>query len=148
MKGKLFKPKREITEKSCGVILYRLEDGIRQYLLLHYPSGHWDFPKGHVEKEDANEIATALRELDEETGISEVEFDSDYREPMYYEFSRGRKELVKKTVVYFLARTNKTKIKISFEHKGFKWLPYEPGYEQLTFENAKNLLKKAEDHLK
>jgi bis(5'-nucleosidyl)-tetraphosphatase len=106
--------KSVVKEKSCGVILYRLEDGLRIYLLLHYPSGHWDFPKGHVEEIDKNEMATAQRELEEETGIEDIEFVDGYREPMYYEFRRGKKQLIKKTVVYFAAETKEKEVKISF----------------------------------
>ena len=43
-------------------------------LLLQYPQGHWDLPKGHVEDDDVDKHATAARELAEETGISEIEF--------------------------------------------------------------------------
>jgi bis(5'-nucleosidyl)-tetraphosphatase len=146
-KPRFKRPSREVLEKSCGVILYRENEEGRQYLLLHYPSGHWDFPKGHVEEFDSSEEDTAQRELEEETGIKEVEFDSEYKESMYYEFNRGRKERVKKTVVYFLAKTKELDVTISHEHKNFNWKKYEPALEQLTFENARDLLRKAESHL-
>ncbi len=139
--------RRSVHEKSCGVIVYRSNSAGREYLLLHYPGGHWDFPKGHVEKIDNSEQATALRELQEETGIVEVIFTDGYREPMYYEFNRGNKERVKKVVVYFLAKTEEMEVKISFEHQNFQWLPYDQALETLTYENAKDLLRKAEKHL-
>ncbi len=140
-------PRIDVHEKSCGVILYRFDEGKRLFLLLHYPGGHWDFPKGHVEKIDADEHATALRELTEETGITEIIFDHGYREPMYYEFNRGMKERVKKVVVYFVAETQEEAVKISFEHKNFRWLPYEEALQRLTYENARDLLRKAQQHL-
>ncbi len=139
--------RRHVHEKSCGVILYRTHQGQRDYLLLHYPGGHWDFPKGHVESIDPDEQGTALRELKEETGISEIIFTNGYREPMYYEFNRGFKERVKKVVVYFLAKTKQMEVSISFEHQNFKWLPYDQALETLTYENARALLRKAEKHL-
>ncbi len=37
-------------EKSVGAVIFRKSDGAVMYLLLHYPSGHWDFSKGHMEK--------------------------------------------------------------------------------------------------
>ena len=37
-------------ETSCGVVLVNLGS----ILLLQYPQGHWDLPKGHVEKDDDN----------------------------------------------------------------------------------------------
>ena len=144
-KGK--QPSKVVHEKSCGVILYHTKGEERHYLLLHYPGGHWDFPKGHVEEQDEHEMATAQRELEEETAIKDITFDPDYREPMYYEFNRGRKERVKKTVVYFVAETDVSEVTISFEHKGHKWLPYAKAMKRLTFDNARDLLEKAERHL-
>lgn len=135
---------KDVHEKSCGIILYRMKGVNREYLLLHYPGGHWDFPKGHVEERDAGEEATARRELEEETGITHIEINPIYRESMYYEFRRGKFELVKKIVVYFLAEAKHEDVKISFEHKGYIWLPYQKAHKQLTYENAKILIEKAE----
>ena len=53
-------------ETSCGVVLVNFGS----ILLLLYPQGHWDFPKGHVEEGDVDRRATAARELQEETGFS------------------------------------------------------------------------------
>jgi bis(5'-nucleosidyl)-tetraphosphatase len=136
--------RRSVHEKSCGVLAYRVTESGIKFLLLHYPGGHWDFPKGHVEKKDANEEATALRELQEETGITKVVFSPHYKESMYYEFNRGHKERVKKVVVYFLVETKEEVVNISFEHQNFVWLPYEEALERLTYENAKDLLRKAQ----
>ncbi len=37
-------------EKSCGAIVYRKHHGNIEILLIkHINSGHWSFPKGHVE---------------------------------------------------------------------------------------------------
>lgn len=128
-------------EKSCGIVIYREKDGINLYLLLHYPGGHWDFPKGHMEHGEG-EHQTASRELVEETGISDFQFVDGFREEVSYEYRRGKK-MSNKQVIFFLAKTNLEEIKLSHEHHHFKWLPFGPAYNKLTFENAKNLLKKA-----
>jgi bis(5'-nucleosidyl)-tetraphosphatase len=140
-------PAKVVHEKSCGVIIFHKRDNSYEYLLLHYPGGHWDFPKGHVEKFDKSEMDTAARELEEETGITNYEFSKGYQESMYYEFNRGKKERVKKTVVYFLAQAMGNDVKISHEHKNFIWLPFKEAVEKLTFENARDLLRKSEAHL-
>ena len=57
-------------ETSCGVVLVNYGT----VLLLQYPQGHWDFPKGHVEEDDPDHHATAARELTEETGIDKIQF--------------------------------------------------------------------------
>lgn len=144
---KKYYPPREVIEKSCGIILYGVRAANRNYLLLHYPGGHWDFPKGHVEKIDASEEATARRELKEETGIDDIEIKPLYREVMYYEFRRGKAELVKKSVVYFVAEAKHEDVTISFEHRGYVWLPYLKAMKQLTYDNARRLLEKAEKFL-
>lgn len=132
----------EFDEKSCGIILFREGKSERLFLLLHYPSGHWDFPKGHVEQYDKTEQDTAKRELLEETGISQVEILDGYREPMNYTYLRDKKPS-NKQVIFFLAKTGQEDVTISHEHFDFDWLPYDVAYNRLTFDNAKNLLKKA-----
>ena len=54
-------------ETSCGVVLVNFGS----VLLLQYPQGHWGFPKGHYESSDGAYQRTALRELEEETGIDQ-----------------------------------------------------------------------------
>ncbi len=132
------------SEKSCGVIVYRGE-GRRQYLVLHYEEGHWDLPKGHVEAGES-ETQTALRELQEETGITEVDLVFGFREAIEY-FYRREGRTMHKEVVFFLARTPTETVRLSDEHIGFVWLPYAEALDRLTFKNAKELLMKAERRL-
>lgn len=132
-----------VKEKSCGIVLFRKCGGDYKFLLLHYPGGHWDFSKGHVENEDKDEKSTAMRELKEETGISKINFKSNFRETMFYAFNRGKKERVEKSVVYFIAESEEETVQLSHEHKGFQWLSYEDAIARLTFENAQEILSKA-----
>ena len=133
-------------EYSAGVLLFRQMPKFREYLLLHYPSGHFDFPKGHIEGAET-ELEAAYRELQEETGIAKIVWIEGYREEMEYTYKREGKPSHKQ-VVFFLARTSQKKVTISFEHKGSLWLPYPEAYEKLTYPTAKSLLKKAETFLK
>jgi len=133
-------------EKSAGAVIFRKEAGKIFYLLLHYQSGHWDFPKGIIEKGEKLE-ETVKREVKEETGLEDIEFFSGFKEAIKY-FYRLKGRTVFKIVTFFLARTKTKKIKISREHIGYKWLPYKKALGQLTFKNAKEILKKANDFLK
>lgn len=135
-----------IQETSAGVILFRQLKDQREYLLLHYPSGHFDFPKGHVEHGES-EHETAYRELQEETGIQKIVWIEGFRHKIHYNYRRGP-ELMSKDVIFFLARTTQKKVTLSHEHKGSIWLPYAEAYEKTTFPTAKDLLKKAENFLK
>ena len=67
-----------LHEKSCGAIVYRKYHGNTEILLIkHINSGHWSFPKGHVEGDETEE-ETAKREIMEETGI-DVNLDTTFR---------------------------------------------------------------------
>ena len=132
-------------EKSCGAVIFRVGKGI-EYLLLHYEAGHWDFVKGHVEKGESEE-ETVKREILEETGLGSDTFLSDFRERIDY-FYRGRGRLVSKEVIFYLVRnTGEEQVKISGEHVGYDWLPYREALDRLTYKNAKETLRKAEEHL-
>lgn len=129
-------------EKSCGIVLYRQTDEQRLYLVLKYPGGHFDFVKGHVE-EGETEHETATRELIEETGISDVTYVDGYRENIEYDYYKYGKPS-HKLVVFFLGKTTAKDVTISHEHHDFYWLPYDQALEKVTFDNAKQLLVKAE----
>lgn len=133
-------------EKSCGVVLFRIENGERHYLILKYPGGHFDFPKGHVEDHDKDEFDTARRELLEETEISDLKFFEGFRHPVSYTYNRKGKKSHKQ-VVFFIGETTTKKITLSHEHRGYYWLPYDAAFNKLSFENAQNLLKAAEEFL-
>lgn len=131
-----------MEERSAGVLLFR-DDEIKKYLLLHYPAGHWDYPKGHIEENETEKDA-AVRELREETGVKEEEFEliDGFKETIDY-FYKKRGELSHKQVIYLLGKTDKEKVKISREHQGHTWLPYDEAIDKLTFKNARDVLKEA-----
>jgi 8-oxo-dGTP pyrophosphatase MutT (NUDIX family) len=134
-------------ERSAGVVIFHRDgdESPRQYLLLDY-SKHWDFPKGHVEAgEDVTD--TALRELEEETGITDARLVSGFSHEIEYFFRDRRKRLVHKTVCFLLAETRSTDIRLSDEHVGFEFLPYEAALKRLTYANAKSILRESESFL-
>ena len=133
------------VERSAGAVIFRKEGGKIYYLLLRYQAGHWDFPKGNIEKGEKLE-ETVKREIKEETGIEEISFSPNFKETIKY-FYKLKGETIFKTVVFYLLETETKEVKISCEHIGYEWLPCEQALEQLTFKNAKEILKKANDFL-
>lgn len=137
-------------EKSAGIVVFSGSGAKRKYLLLHYEAGHWSFPKGHLEaREDEREAA--LRELNEETGLSEaeIEFVEGFRESIEY-FFKKEGATVHKQVVFLLAKTRgkaMPKTKLSFEHVGFAWLPFPEALAQVSFKTDRGVLQKAQDFL-
>ena len=127
-------------EVSAGIILFNDVDK-RKFLLLNYPSKHWDFVKGKMEKDETSH-ETAIRETKEETGISDVEFIDGFEEEIEYYFYADNQEIHKK-VIFFLGKTETTEIVLSYEHLDFIWLEFDNALSKTTYENAKNLLKKS-----
>lgn len=134
------------TERSAGAVIFRKEKGNIYYLLLHYQSGHWGFPKGNIEKGEKI-IETIKREVKEETGLENLEFVAGFKKTIKYFYSLKDKNIFK-TVIFLLAETKKRKVKLSFEHIDFRWLPYEVALKKLTFKNSRKILKESHDFLK
>jgi bis(5'-nucleosidyl)-tetraphosphatase len=107
-------------------------------LLLHYTSGHWDFPKGNVEAGET-EIEAARREILEETGITDVRFVEGFSQTIFYNYRRDG-QLVQKRVSFYLAHTSAINIRLSNEHQAFRWLDYSSALATLTYKSAKGVL--------
>ena len=134
-----------IEETSAGIVLFRKENSKILFLLLHYPSGHWDFVKGKMEKGETTH-QTAIRETLEETGIADIVFLDDFEEWVEYNF-QFQGELVHKRVVFFLAETKTKEVSISHEHLDYTWMDYQTAMEKTTFDNAKLILSKSKSLL-
>ena len=129
-----------MAEKSAGFILISDDFLTSHYcvLLLHYRSGHWDFPKGNIETNET-EMQAATRELREETDITKFRLMPNFRTTLSYKYTKKSK-LISKQVILFLASTKVKKVKISNEHIGYKWTESDSSVDQLTYSNAKNAL--------
>ncbi len=134
-------------EKSCGVVLFNEQ----KVLLLQYATGqkegewdlqgHWDFPKGHVDKGET-EIETATRELEEETGIKNIILLDNFRKTINYKIQK-RDRKTSKEVVFFIATTVETEINLSHEHVDYGWFDFTSALKQLTYDNARSVLSEA-----
>lgn len=132
-----------INEKSCGAVIFSMEEGIRKYFLIFNKKGnakgHWGFPKGHVESCE-NEYETAAREILEETGLYVV-FYGDERIVSHYSPKPG----VEKDVVYFLAtpRNYQTVTIQKEEAADYRWCTFSEAMKLLTFDGK--ILQKIEN---
>jgi len=134
-----------IEEQSAGAIIYFENPKENLFLLLNYPSGHWDFVKGKIEKGELNKD-TVIRETQEETGIADLEFVEGFEEKIKYKFQFENQE-IHKEVIFFLAKTRTKNVSISHEHLDFVWLNFDDAVKKTTFQNAKQLLFKVKNLL-
>ena len=130
-------------EKSCGCIIVRNGKNNREVLIIQNAKGrHWSFPKGHMEGEEA-ELATARREVMEETGLR-VDIQKDFRATSHY-LTRKR---IPKEVVYYLATTPDDTLHLQVEEvSDAAWLPVSTALQRLTFERDVRVLKDAVRYL-
>jgi tRNA nucleotidyltransferase (CCA-adding enzyme) len=129
-------------EKSCGAIVFRngTDNSPRRYLLiLQAKSKVWGFPKGHVD-DGESEYDTALREVFEETGLK-VEILTGFRTTISYK----PKPETHKNVVFFLGKALNDDVKIDRDEiLGYAWLSFEEALKRMTFNNSREILRKAE----
>ena len=131
-------------ERSCGAVVFTREGGEIRYAIVGNLGSCHGFPKGHIE-EGEKENETAAREIKEETSLDVRFLDGFLEEDSYY--IRGGTVL--KTVVYFLAEfEGQTPVPQESEISSIKLLPFERAYALLEHENARSILKKADEFLK
>ena len=126
-------------ETSCGVVLVNYG----AVLLLQYPQGHWDLPKGHVEEDDKDRTTTMLRELNEETGIVDVTVLDGFEERTEYTF-RHKGKRKNKEVYWYVAETETMEVELSHEHRGYLWLDWDQALETITHDETRNVVRLAQ----
>ena len=113
---------------SCGVVIAReTESGWLTLVLRAYH--HWDFPKGIREPGEAS-LQAALREVREETGIDDLEFEWGERHFETGPYSRG------KVARYYIARSRQSDVEMGIspetgeaEHHEWRWVSFDEAYD-------------------
>lgn len=132
-------------EKSAGAIIYFFENEPKFLLLKNtLKTTYWEFPKGKIE-ENENIDETAIREVEEETELDNLEIIPGFKESINW-FFRFQGELISKEAVYLLVKIpkeDKNKVKINKEHQDFSWLSFKEAQNKIKIKSNKELLKKA-----
>lgn len=127
-------------EKSCGAIVFKVENERPLFVIVEEKSGGCSFPKGHMEGNET-EIETARREIFEETGLNPV-FIEGFSETETYD--PVEKPGTRKQVVYFLAEySDATLFPQPSEINRILHLPYEEALSCLVHENQRLILTAA-----
>lgn len=136
---------RVVLERSAGAVVFRRSGDMCEYLLLKYPGGYYDFPRGIVEFGESD-IDAAIREIREETGL-EVRIIPGFSRTIEYFYIREGVR-VRKQVTYFLAEALGGEVKLSYEHTGYIWANYVRALSLVSFESVRNVLRDAHNFLK
>lgn len=133
-------------EQSAGIIIVR-KDATEPKVLLMRAYSFWDFPKGGIEGTE-NKLEAAIREVKEETGITELQFKWG---KIYYQtepFGKNRK-----VVFYFMAETNEENVIMGIspilgrpEHEEYRWVSFDEA-KDMVVERIKKALSWAQDRM-
>lgn len=117
---------------SAGVVVVHWSRDHYDYLLLR-AYNYWDFPKGMVEP-DESPLEAAIREVEEETTLTELRFrwGDVYRET--YPYNQGRK-----IARYYVAESLSTEVRLLAnpelgrpEHSEYRWVSRTEAWTMLT----------------
>lgn len=113
---------------SCGIVLARRSDSGWLTLMLR-AFHHWDFPKG-IRESGEEPMEAAIREVGEETGVTELSFEWGDRFFETGPYSRG------KVARYFMATTEQEKVVMGLspetgepEHHEWRWVTFDEAYD-------------------
>lgn len=135
-------------ERSAGVILFYIHEKEPCFLLLEYPT-YWGFVRGKIEEGEKPE-ETIIREAKEEANISSLNFLEGFKETQSWFYKREGK-LKRKFAAYYLAEITPEQakqVRISFEHKSFKFLKLKDALEIMRIKNERAMLEKAAGFVK
>lgn len=130
-----------INDSSFGIIPLKKNQGIWHVLLIKQHQDFWSFPKGHGELGE-NPLETAKRELFEETGLIVKELLR--QEPLIEQYRFFKDDvLVQKSVSYFMGTVD-GQLKLQPEEiLDAKWVVLQDAESQITYNEAKAVLKEA-----
>lgn len=126
-----------------GIIRYQSTEFNKdhsEFLLLRNKRGFWGFPQGHKERGE-NEIQTLQREVQEETGITDLDI-HQYIGKIQYKYFRADGVRSEKEVKFYFATTPVREVVISNEHEGFKWTTYQEALSMLDHRQLKSIILK------
>ena len=140
-----------VREISAGLVIFRRTKDGPKFLLLYSGGRYWNFPKGKIEAEEKS-LQTALRETEEETGLKrdELKIKKGFKAYERFTFFSGRiRNRVFKTIIFYLAETNKKQIQISSrESNGFGWFLYKDAMHLLKiYKDSATVLKRANNFI-
>ena len=117
-----------VEQRAAGVVVIRRTAGGCRFLLLR-AYAYWDFPKGEIEPGETP-LETAIREVREETGITDLHFPWGTACHTTAPYRQGRKQ-----ALYFAACTRQQTITLPVseelgrpEHHEYRWVTFPEGW--------------------
>lgn len=133
---------RAREERSAGGVVFRMVGGRPRFLLIRDSYRNWGFPKGHLEKDEPPARA-AVREVEEETGLTQLTLRGEVEVIDWYFRFRGR--LIHKYCHFFLIESPDGET-VPQRDEGItacRWVTLEDGLSLVSYANAREVLRRA-----
>lgn len=134
------------VERSAGGLVVRAIGGTPYVLVIRDPYEKWGLPKGHTEDGEALH-ETALREVSEETGLSDLELGPELLTIDWTFRARGRQ--IHKFATFYLMFSERGE-PTPEKAEGITevmWVRLESAHERLSYRNATAVVKAAQELL-
>jgi len=133
---------RARVEISAGGVIYRWRSETPHILLIRDAYQHWGLPKGHLEKGETPDAA-ALREVEEETGLSELVLGPRLQTIDWFFRAQGR--LIHKYCHFYLIEcpSGETVPQTAEGITACSWVPIGEAVDQISYDNAREVLLRA-----
>ncbi len=122
--------------------MFRRNAGVPEYLLILDAHGNWGFPKGHLTKRESGSQA-ARREIGEETGLTELRLLAPLGT---IDWHFATEDVIVHKFCHFYLFECLAGEPVPEEVEGIvacAWYPLERAIEIITYDNAKEILIKA-----
>lgn len=130
-----------VRETTAGGVTYRLNPETKklEFLLVQDARDRWTIPKGHVEEGETTK-QTALREIQEETGLKDVVIKS-WLGKINFRYRRVHSLVLMVTHIYLAeAKSNTNNLIAEDWMNGIRWFPASEAVERIAYEDISKLM--------
>lgn len=131
-----------VVESAGGVVIREIR-GVPHVLVIRDPYAKWGLPKGHVEEGETS-AETALREVFEETGLTELRLGPELI-TIDWTF-RGTGERIHKFATFFLMFSSEGD-PVPERSEGItdvRWVRLDKAHRRISYQNASEVVKAAQ----
>jgi 8-oxo-dGTP pyrophosphatase MutT (NUDIX family) len=140
---------KAVKEYTAGGVVFRINNGQLEFLLLQDVKGRWSIPKGHVESGETLE-QTAVREIGEETGLFGIKI-IDQLDKIHFFYRMEGKLIFMTTFVFLMEATDPDEVLQPEKSEGIvdvSWFDEQAAFRAIEYKATKVLLEEGAKRVK